>query len=126
MLLYCREEPSERHIGQRGNLQVGLRQGELAGQRVGDGHTEQAGPFGRQNAIGGIFQGNGLLRLHPERLQGSQVQGGIRLRVQHIVATFDAEKMLAELKTGEMTMTQVCEELDATPTCRPRRLASAR
>ena len=85
-------------------MQVGLRQGELASQRVGDRHAEQAGPFSRQNAIGGIFQGNGLLRLDSERLQGSLIQGGIGLRVQHIVATFDAEKMLTELKAGEMAM----------------------
>src|SRR5712691_3254813 len=104
MLLYCREEPGEWHIGQRGNLQVCLRQGKLASQRVGDCHAEQPGPFGRQNVVGGILQGNGLLRLVSECLQGGLVQGGIGLRVQHIVATFDAEKMLTELKAGEMAM----------------------
>jgi hypothetical protein len=40
MLLHCREQPGERHIGQRGNLQVGMRQGELAGQWIGDCHAE--------------------------------------------------------------------------------------
>ena len=87
MLPYCREQPGERHSGQRGNLQVGMRQGKLAGQWVGDCHAEQPGPFGRRNAMGGIFQGNGLLRLDSERLQGGLVQGGIGLRVQHIIAT---------------------------------------
>jgi hypothetical protein len=40
MLLHCREQPGERHSGQRGNLQVGMRQGKLAGQWVGDCHAE--------------------------------------------------------------------------------------
>ena len=40
MLVHCREQPGEWHIGQRGNLQVGMRQGELARQGVGDRHAE--------------------------------------------------------------------------------------
>src|SRR5207245_9397775 len=91
-------------VGKMANLQVGMRKGGLAGEPVGDRYAEQAGPFGCRNAMGGIFQGNSLVRLDPKRLQGSLVQGGIGLRVQHIVATFDAEKMPTELKAGEMAM----------------------
>src|SRR5215471_12719269 len=81
-----------------------MRQGELARQRVGNRHTVQPSPFGRQDAVGRIFQGNGLLWLDSKRLQSSLVQGRIGLWVQHIVATFDAEKMLTKLKASEMTM----------------------
>src|SRR5205809_7701839 len=54
--------------------------------------------------MGAIFDRNALPQLDSARLQGGLIQGRIRLRVQHIVPTFNAEKMLAQLKAGEMTM----------------------
>ena len=79
MALHVFQQMLEREVCQRTDQEVGMRERELARQRIRHGDAKQPGAFGSGDAIGRIFQGDGLRRLQRKRLHHRLIERRVRL-----------------------------------------------
>ena len=89
----------QRQVCKRAEPEIGMVERQLAGERIGHHHTEEAGARGGQHAVGRVLDGNYLFRARAEPGERGLVELWIRLDPADVVGADDAIKGLLRPST---------------------------